>query len=131
MESTKLPDRIEDAIDEVIQRCGGRKAFATDLWPHKAQRDAHNLLDACLNPDRREKFSRGAVVYIARRGHDVGCHAVMQFIAAQCGYAVPQPIEPSDERANLQREYIEAARAMQHLAERIERTQPGPRLASA
>ena len=54
MESTKLPDRIEDAIDEVIHRCGGRKAFATDLWPHKAQRDAHNLLDACLNPDRRE-----------------------------------------------------------------------------
>ena len=48
-----------------------RKAFATDLWPHKAQRDAHNLLDACLNPDRREKFSPGAVVYIARRGHDV------------------------------------------------------------
>ena len=82
MEPTKLPDRIEDAIDEVIHRCGGRKAFATDLWPHKAQRDAHNLLDACLNPDRREKFSPGAVVYIARRGHDVGCHAVMQFIAA-------------------------------------------------
>ena len=139
MESTKLPDRIEDAIDEVIHRCGGRKAFATDLWPHKAQRDAHNLLDACLNPDRREKFSPGAVVYIARRGHDVGCHAVMQFIAAQCGYAVPQPIEPSQTDTwtthlpglKSWAGQAEAARAMQHLAERIERTQPGPRLATA
>lgn len=131
MESTKRLDRIEDAIDEVIQRCGGRKAFAADLWPHKAPRDAHNLLDACINPDRRENFSPGAVVYIARRGHDVGCHAVMQFIAAECGYTVPQPIEPGDERANLQREYIETARAMQQLAERIERATTGPRLATA
>lgn len=37
------------------------------------------------------------------------------------GYSVPSPIEPRDEMAELQREYIAAAKTMQKLAERIER----------
>jgi hypothetical protein len=121
MESPNKPERIEDAIDEVIQRCGGRKAFSAEMWPGKSQRDAHNLLDACLNPERREKFSPGAVVYIAKRGHDVGCHAVIQFISTECGYAPPTPISTADERSDLEARYIEAAKEMSKIADRIER----------
>lgn len=50
----------------------------------------------------------------------------MRWIAGDAGYSEPQPTEPDDERGRLQREYIEAAKSMQRMAERIERlSQPG------
>lgn len=121
MESTKLHDRIEEAIDEVIRRCGGRKSFSCEMWPDKPPRDAHNLLDACLNPERREKFAPWQIVYIAKRGRDVGCHAVMSFLCECAGYSEPSPIYAADERAALEREYIEAVRSIKALSDRIER----------
>ena len=122
MDSTSKPDRIEDAIDEVIRHCGGRKGFAAELWPGKSQRDAHNLLDACLNPERRERFSPGAMVYIIKRGHAVGCHAVMQYLCSECGYAAPAAIHSQDERSELELRYLEVSREMAKLAEKIEQT---------
>lgn len=132
MDNISRPDRIEDAINEVIMRCGGRKSFAAEMWPGKSQRDAHNLLDACLNPERREKFSPGAIVYIVKRGHAVGCHAVMQFLCSEAGYAAPSATHSQDERSELELRYLEVAKEMAKLAEKIEHTNtPGPRLATA
>lgn len=37
------------------------------------------------------------------------------------GYTDPQPIEPEDERARLQREFINAQRGLEALAKRMER----------
>ena len=55
----------------------------------------------------------------------------MGWITGECGYTIPEPIEPEDERARLQREYIDAAKAMARLADKIERTATaGPRLAA-
>lgn len=88
MQTALFHERIEDAIDEVIRVCGGRKKFACEMWPDKPQRDAHNLLDACLNAERREKLSPAQVLYVARRGHEVGCHALMQYLAQECGYEI-------------------------------------------
>lgn len=86
MQLSLIHERIEDAMDEVIRVCGGRKKFACDLWPDKPQRDAHNLLDACLNPERREKFSPSQLMYILKRGKAESCHAFMNYFAAECGY---------------------------------------------
>jgi len=47
--------------------------------------------------------------------------SLLLFLAREAGYADPQPVEPEDERAKLQREYIEATKAMQRLAGRMER----------
>jgi hypothetical protein len=114
-------ERIEDALDCVINAAGGRKRIAAELWPDKPLRDAHNLLDACLNPERRERFTPSQVQFIARKGREANCHAVMQFLARECGYSDPQPIEPEDERAALMRQFIEAQKSMQHLAKQMER----------
>ncbi len=114
-------ERIEDAALAVIDRCGGRKKFAAEMWPDKSLADAHNLLNACLNPEKRESFKPEQLLYICRRGRDVGCHALIVYLARSIGYADPQPIEPEDERAELQRQYVEAARSMARMAERIER----------
>ena len=84
-------ERIEDAIDEVIRGAGGRKKVAVELWPDKPAREAHNLLDACMNPERRERFAPSQVLWFAQRGRQIGCHAVIMFMARECGYADPTP----------------------------------------
>lgn len=96
MQSALFHERFEDALDEAIRVCGGRKRFACEMWPDKPARDAHNLLDACLNPERRERLSPAQVMYIAKRGAEAGCHAVMQYLAAECGYEI-KPITKAEE----------------------------------
>jgi len=114
-------ERVEEAIAAVIDACGGRKKIASELWPDKPLRDAHNLLDACLNPGKREKFDPSQIVYIAKRGRQAGCHYLMQFICREVGYCDPIPLEPEDERAKLQREFVEAQKSMAGMMARMER----------
>lgn len=114
-------DSIEEAIAEVARVCGGRKAFAASMWPSLPVREAHNRFDACLNPERREHFHPSDLIFIAKAGREAGCHSLMLFLAREAGYADPQPVEPEDERARLQREFVQAQRAMAQLAARMER----------
>ena len=44
----------------------------------------------------------------------------MAFICRDLGYSDPQPIEPEDERAALQRQFIESTALLVKMAERIE-----------
>lgn len=122
MESASLwHDCIEDAIAEACNAMGGRKAVAVLLWPSKPVREAHNRLDACLNPERAEKFSPAELMFIAGKAREVNCHSVMRFLCAECGYQEPVAREPEDERARLQREFIAAHWSMQALAAKMER----------
>jgi hypothetical protein len=59
-------------------------------------------------------------------GRERGCHVGMTFLASECGYAPPQPIEPEDERAQLQREYIDAVKLLSVLSMRLERVDVAP-----
>lgn len=120
-QQTLFHERTEDAIAAVIDACGGRKKFASELWPDKPLRDAHNLLDACLNPSKREKFSPSQILYVAKRGREAGCHTLMFYFAREAGYDDPRPVTVEDEQQRLQREYIEAAKVFSSLASRMER----------
>lgn len=119
---TLFVESIEEAIAEVAVACGGRKAFAAAMWPALPVREAHNRLDACLNPERREQFHPSDLLYIIRRGRESGRHSLMLFLARECGYTDPQPVEPEDERAQLQREFIQAQKGFEQLARRMERS---------
>lgn len=127
LQNSLFHERIEDAIASVIERCGGRKVFACEIYPDKPPRDAHNLVDACLNPERREKFAPSQLMYIMKRGRQVGCHDLTMFISREAGYADPIPVEPEDEIAKLQREFIEATKALSTMAARIEQINTGTR----
>jgi hypothetical protein len=116
-------ERVEDALAAVIDRCGGRKRFAAEMFPDKPPRDAHNLLDAMLNPERRERFSPAQLVYVARRGRAVSCDAVMQYLARELGYADPQPIDPADAEAELQRTFIDAVDRLEAIQRQLGRVQ--------
>lgn len=115
-----MHESISDALRETVQCCGGYKAVGLMLWPEMAADHAAGKLRDCLNPDRRERLTPEQVCLLLHLGREHGCHSAMHYIARSAGYAEPQPVEPEDERAGLMREYVEAARAMQRIAERIE-----------
>ena len=114
-------ESINDALDAVVKACGGAKVVAAKLWPEKTPDAAHRLLLACLNESRVEKLSPEQTLFLLKLGRERNCHAAMNYLARDCGYADPAPTEPEDERARLQREFIEAQKAMQALAGRMER----------
>jgi hypothetical protein len=114
-------ETFNDALDACVKACGGAKVVGCKLWPEKTPDAAHRLLLACLNEDRAERLGPEHLLMIMRLGRERGFHAAMNFIARDSGYGDPMPIEPEDEKARLQREFIEAQRSMQKLAERMER----------
>lgn len=118
-------DRIENALDAVIAACGGRKKMAGELWPDKPVRDAHNLLDACLNHERREKFDPTQIIYILRRGREVGCHGAMNFIAGETGYAAT-PVSPEAERDRLADAILQCTTTLERALKAAERLPQSP-----
>jgi hypothetical protein len=47
-------------------------------------------------------------------------HTGMTHIARACGYADPQPVDPEDARAALQREFVQAVKAQEQILKRLE-----------
>lgn len=122
MQLELIHERFEDALDETIRACGGRKKIACDLWPDKPQRDAHNLLDACLNPERREKLSPSQLLYILKQGRIVGCHTAAVFFAHECGYEI-KPIVKEEEMDRLTSVVEQSTKTLQAALNQLERIQ--------
>lgn len=120
-QSALFHESITDAIREVVQSLGGAKSVGARMRPELVPDHAGRWLADCISQDRREKLSPDQVMWLIREGRRVSCHALAAYVMREGGYADPAPIEPEDEKARLQREYVEAARAMARMAERIER----------
>lgn len=120
MQMQLIHESIEDALREVIQAAGGPKKVGALMFTDVPPDHAAGKVRDCINPDRRERFTPGQVMIIARLGREVGCHALINHIAREAGYADPTPVEPEDEVARLQREFIEATAKLGQMASRIE-----------
>lgn len=116
-------ESITDALREVVMMLGGTKSVGARMRPELSPDHAGRWLADCLNEDRRERINPDQVLWLVREGRKVGAHGLISFLCSEGGYAVPVPVDPEDERAKLQREYVEAARNMAKMAERIERLQ--------
>lgn len=114
-------ESLTDALRDAVRACGGTKAVGSKLWPEKAADAASRLLADCLNDDRKERLTPDQLLLLARMARERGCHSVMTYMLAELGYAPPVPVEPADEAAELKRQYIESAKSMLRMAERIER----------
>lgn len=112
---------IWQALRDCVSALGGSKKVGVLLRPELDAQTAGRWLLDCLNPDRKDKLCIEQILLILREAQKVSCHAGMTFIARECGYAEPQPIEPEDERAALQREFIAAVKQQQALTARLER----------
>ncbi len=122
MQNALFHESIADALREVVQALGGTKATGARMRPEMPADQAGRWLNDCLNADRREHMTPEQVLWLAREGRAVGTHAIMAYMCAEAQYAAPVAVEPEDERAALHRQYIEAAKLMAGIAERIERT---------
>lgn len=113
-------ESINDALKAAIAAMGGTKTVGARMRPEMSPDHAGRWLADCLNGDRREHISPERLVWLLREARSHGVHVAMSWLAGECGYAAT-PVEPEDERQQLQREYIEAARSMAKIADRIER----------
>ncbi|WP_234197113.1 hypothetical protein [Pseudacidovorax sp. NFM-22] len=116
-----MQESLNDAIIECVRACGGSKQVGAALWPEKTPDAAQRALLDCLNEDRPAKLSPEQLLLILRMARQRGHHDGINYIAAELGYGTPVPIEPRDEIADLQRQFIEASRAMTRMAERMEK----------
>lgn len=117
-------DELE-ALRDAVRALGGTKTVGHDLRSDLAPDQAGHWLKDCLNADRREKLSLSQTMLVLRKARDAGYHGPMQYISGEIGYAV-QPIEPADEAAELQRQFIAAVGAQKSLIDRIERLTRAP-----
>jgi hypothetical protein len=70
-------------------------------------------------PDRAQKLSGEEILHIARRGREAGCYLITAFINSDTGFAPPVPVDPADEKAELQRQFIERADALLAMGRKI------------
>jgi hypothetical protein len=119
MQYALIHESISDALREVVQALGGTKKVGALMRPEKTIDDASRWLADCLNSDRREKLDPEQVLWLLREGRNAGCHSAMNYICAESGYSV-SVIEPQDEMAELQRQFIDSSKTMSKMAERIE-----------
>ncbi len=114
-------ESINDALREVVQHLGGTKAVGAKMRPEMPADHAGRWLNDCLNEDRRERLSPEHLMWLLKEGRAAGIHSAVAYILSECGYASPVPVDPVDERAELQRQYIEAAKMLARMGDRIER----------
>jgi len=124
-------ESFSDALREVIAAAGGPKVVGAKLWPSKMPDDARRRLLDCLNEDREARLSPEDLAQVLRMGRDAGCHAAVNWLLRACGYEDARPVEPADEQAELQRQYVAAARSMAAMAARIEALATAPTLRRA
>jgi hypothetical protein len=122
MQPALFYDDIYDALRDVVTALGGPKAVGVRLWPDKGVTMAHTALLNCLDRNRPEKISTTQFVTLLKWAREANCHAAMQYLCAECGYAAT-PIEPEDEHARLQREFIGAVNTLKTLAPKLEAAQ--------
>ena len=115
-----LPESLDDALVECVKAAGGSKVVGARLWPAKMVDAAQRHLLNCLKEGRAEHLKPDEVLLILRLAREAGCHTGMAFLAHSLGYSVPTPVDPRDEVAQLQREFIAANAEMRARAERLE-----------
>ena len=118
-------DTPEDALKSVligIYGKGWNKKAAAEMWPLEDPTDKGKWLERCLMKDRAEKLSLTEILWVLKKGREAGIHTGFAFLAGECDYEF-KAVEPADEMAALQREFIRAAEKQAAMLERIQRLQ--------
>lgn len=119
-QSSLFHDSVYEALRATVAALGGAKSVAQMLFPEKGVDDATRYLLDCLNPERSAELKPERVVLLLKLARAKGCHIGMAYLCAEAGY-IAQPIEPEDEDAELQRQFIAAAEHVDALVKRMER----------
>ena len=121
MQQSFLHETLAEALRQDIGNAGGMKVVGAVLWPEIPTDQAAGKLRDATNPERREKLSPDQMAHVMKMSRAVGSHAALTFLCRSTGYADPVAVEPEDERARMQREFVEATKSLAQMAARIER----------
>ena len=114
-------DSLNEALIDCVKAAGGSKQVGPLLWPEKTPDSAQRLLLDCLNDERPAKLSPEQVLLVLRLARAKGHHHGVEFILGDLGYAPPVPIDPRDEAAELQRQFMGVMGKAEELTLRMER----------
>jgi len=115
-------ESLLEALTDVVKGCGGAKVIGALMRPEMSAELAGKWVSNCLNHDHPQKFDPEQVLFVLREGRKKQIHCAVNHILRECGYADAVPIEPEDERAALQRDFIAAIETAKQLAARLERS---------
>ncbi len=111
---------VYEALRTVIMALGGCKKMGSMLWPEKSPQHGAELLNNCLSTARQEKLDPEQLLFLLVEGQKVGCHALADYMGQCAGYKF-LVIEPEDEKAELQKQVIDAAHRFGALVKRLEK----------
>lgn len=123
MSADQIPLFVEDYLDAIraaVQALGGFKRIGSEMKPDLAVDAAGRWLADCCSPDRREKLDLTQLAWLRRRARSAGVHVLAAFEMRDAGYAEPQPVEPEDERAALQREFVQSTKSLEKMLARLQ-----------
>lgn len=115
-------ESINDALQAAVTALGGYKKVGPQLRPELPIDQAAGWLRDCLNPSRREKLAPEQVAFILRLSRAAGYHALMDFVAFDCGYKA-QPVEAQSQEAELQERFIAAVGLLEGIQAQMQRIQ--------
>jgi hypothetical protein len=117
----------DDEFDALQQMIAGSdrtvKQCAAFLRPDLKPESSYAWLKTCLNPQGDQNLKFGQVVSLARY---CGRFDALYYMADELTHARPGPLNPRDEIAQLQRNYIEAVHQARDIADRMERLARSP-----
>lgn len=115
-------DDVYDAMRATVLAIGGYKKIGHVMRPDLGDPEkAGRWLADCCNSDRRQDLSPQQLMLLRRMGSDAGVHILATFEMADAHYAAPIRVEPEDERAALQRQFIEQTKVLRALCTQLER----------
>ncbi|QQP98725.1 hypothetical protein JHW38_00210 [Lysobacter enzymogenes] len=114
-------DDLNDAIRATVNALGGMKSIGSELKPEKSAMDAGRWMADCLNPEKRDRLTPDQLSFIRRKARAAGVHILAAYEMHEAGYQPPVAIEPEDERAKLQRQFIEQSKRMEQLFAQLQR----------
>lgn len=117
-------DDILDAIKADAVAIGGKgwaKVVGLMLWPEKSADGAQRQLLDCLNPDRNQRLTPEQLTLVIREARKAGSFCTIAFICGDANLSIPQPIEPEDERARLQRLFIDSVSQLDTIKKQLEK----------
>lgn len=117
---------IREALRAAINALGGFKKVGCRLRPAMKPDQARAWLNNAIDPTRPEKLEIEDIVAILADARGIGFHGAMHQIDRDAGYEPAKPIEPVDERATLQRAFIESVKHQERIVARMERLTTAP-----
>lgn len=122
MNQTELfHEDLTEALAHIVSALGGAKVVGVELWPSLAADTAGRKVSHCLHTEHAQQFHPTEVLWLLAQARKKGIHSAMAFICREAGYADPKPVEPEDEAAALQRQFVQAVQMQQEMLKRMER----------